>query len=141
MHTTALFPLCFPWSFHPLVTGTTRLSDDTLELVDLLLGTNEGSEPLLGELAGTLVLGVAEKFDDTALVGGKASNLLDNLTDESRALAQVTLATGHARLVDAEGRLVATVLANSQTGLGGRFLSHCYDIVEMILRRWLKLLG
>ena len=27
---------------------------------------------LLGELTGTLVSGVAEQFDDTALVGGKA---------------------------------------------------------------------
>jgi hypothetical protein len=54
------------------VTDTARLSNDTLELVDLLLGTDKGTEPLLGELTGTLVLGVAEKFDDTALVGGEA---------------------------------------------------------------------
>jgi hypothetical protein len=55
-----------------LVTSTARLSDDTLELVDLGLGTAESTESLLGELTGTLVLGVAEQLDDSALVGGKA---------------------------------------------------------------------
>lgn len=30
------------------------------------------SYPLLGELAGTLVLGVAEEFDNAALVGGES---------------------------------------------------------------------
>lgn len=34
------------------------------------------------------------------------SNLLNDLTDESRALAQVTLGAGHAGLVDAESRLL-----------------------------------
>lgn len=71
--------------------GTTGLSDDTLELVDLLLGTTEGTElgrlsiwiflpsnwtgletyPLLGELTGTLVPGVAEQLDHTLLIGGE----------------------------------------------------------------------
>jgi hypothetical protein len=55
-----------------LVSGTARLGDDALELVDLLLGTAEGTEPLLGELTGTLVLAVTEQLNDTALVGGKA---------------------------------------------------------------------
>lgn len=52
--------------------GTTGVGNDALELVDLLLGTAEGTESLLGELAGTLVTGVAEQLNDTALVGGKA---------------------------------------------------------------------
>lgn len=55
-----------------LVGGTTGVGNDALELVDLLLGTAEGTESLLGELAGTLVTGVAEQLNDTALVGGKA---------------------------------------------------------------------
>lgn len=74
-----------------LVTGTTGLGDDTLELVDLLLGTTEGTElgmlsilaswhrigrevktyPLLGELTGTLVPGVAEQLDHTLLIGSE----------------------------------------------------------------------
>lgn len=73
------------------------LGDDTLELVDLLLGTAEGTElrsgvlayltfrcffacrlrlsgtySLLGELAGALVTAVAQEFDDATLVGGEA---------------------------------------------------------------------
>lgn len=71
--------------------GTTGLGDDTLELVDLLLGTTEGTElgrlsvlafwhrigpglktyPLLGELTGTLVPGVAEQLDHTLLIGSE----------------------------------------------------------------------
>lgn len=78
------------------MTGTARLGNDALELVDLLLGTTESSElvsrvskgdvlsirglacagkvsyPLLGELASTLVLGVAEQFNHTLLVGSEA---------------------------------------------------------------------
>lgn len=52
--------------------STTGLGDDALELIDLSLGTAEGTEPLLGQLTGTLVLAVAEEFDDTALIGSEA---------------------------------------------------------------------
>ena len=67
------------------------LGDDSLELIDLLLGTAESTElflcqstsgvyslgwdaaySLLGELTGTLVLAVSEQLDDSALVGGEA---------------------------------------------------------------------
>jgi len=80
-----------------------RLSDDTLELINLSLGTAEGTEPLLRELAGTLVLGVAEQLNDTALVGSKTGNLLDNVADEGGALAHLALGAGDARLDDASG--------------------------------------
>lgn len=83
-----------------LVTRAASLGDDALELVDLLLGTAEGTESLLGELTGTLVLAVSEQLNDSALVGGKTSNLLDDLTDESGALAQVTLGPGDTGLDD-----------------------------------------
>lgn len=52
--------------------GTLALGDDASHLVDLSLATAEGAEPLLGELARALVLGVAEEFDDATLVGGEA---------------------------------------------------------------------
>jgi len=55
-----------------LVASPPALSDDTGHLVDLSLRTAEGAEPLLRELAGTLVLGVTEEFDDAALVRGEA---------------------------------------------------------------------
>ena len=43
------------------------LSDDASELVDLSLGAAEGTEAPLRELAGALVLAVAEQFDNAAL--------------------------------------------------------------------------
>lgn len=52
--------------------STTGLGDDALELIDLSLGTAKGTEPLLGQLTGTLVLAVAEKFDNTTLIGSEA---------------------------------------------------------------------
>jgi hypothetical protein len=55
------------------VTSAARLSDNALELVDLGLGTAEGTESLLGELTGTLVLGVTEQLNDSALVRGKTA--------------------------------------------------------------------
>lgn len=91
------------------MTSTAGLGDDTLELINLGLGAAEGTKTLLCELAGTLVLGVAEQLNNAALVWGKASmmleyytkliwadchlprNLLDDLANESGALAQVTL--------------------------------------------------
>ena len=52
--------------------STLALGDDAGHLVNLSLATAEGTEPLLRELARTLVLGVAEEFDNAALVGGEA---------------------------------------------------------------------
>jgi len=104
-----------------------RLSDDTLELINLSLGTAEGTEPLLRELAGTLVLGVAEQLNDTALVGSKTGNLLDNVADEGGALAHLALGAGDARLDDASGGFVATVKTDGEPGAGGSFLGHLCD--------------
>ena len=56
----------------PLVTRPPAVSDDLGHLIHLSLRTSERSESLLRELTGTLVLAVAEKFDDTALVGCEA---------------------------------------------------------------------
>lgn len=74
--------------------GTAGLGDDTLELINLGLSTAEGTKTLLCELAGTLILGVAEQLNDAALVWGKARNLLDDLANEGGALAQMTLGLG-----------------------------------------------
>ena len=113
--------------------GAAGLGDDALHLLDLALGAGEGSElervvlaffflawmgaspwggevasdiypyPLLGELTGALVLAVAEELDDAALVGGEAGDLLDDVADESGALAQVALGPADAGLDDAGG--------------------------------------
>lgn len=61
-----------PSELTDLVAGAASLSDDALEVLNLRLSTAEGTEPLLGELTGTLVLGVAEQLNDAALVGSKA---------------------------------------------------------------------
>jgi len=88
------------------VASTAGLGDDTLELVDLSLGTTEGTETLLGELTGALVARVAEQLNNTALVGGEAGNLLDDLTNKRGALAQVALGPRDAGLVHARGGLL-----------------------------------
>jgi hypothetical protein len=73
------------------VTRTPRVGDDLGHLVNLSLGTAEGTEPLLRKTTGTLVLGVAEEFDDTLLVGSKTGDLTSDLADELGALGQETL--------------------------------------------------
>lgn len=50
------------------MTSSPALSDDLGHLVNLSLRTAEGAESLLSQLAGALVLGVAEEFDDAALI-------------------------------------------------------------------------
>jgi hypothetical protein len=88
------------------VTGSAGLGDDSLEFVDLGLGTAESTEPLLGQLARALVLAVAQQFNDAALVRGEAGNLLDNVPDESGALAQVTFGPRDTGLGNAGGCLL-----------------------------------
>lgn len=83
---------------------------------------------LLGQLAGTLVLAVAQQLNDAALVGGETSNLLNDVTDEGGALAQVTLETNIDQYFANEsredkplpricGRMLATYLGAGDTGL------------------------
>lgn len=107
------------------MTRSPALSDDLGHLVDLSLGTAEGTESLLGQLSRTLVLAVTEKFDDTALVWGEAveavvlagghlsvlvwascgvpRNLLHDIPNESSPLAQVALHARDTRLWLARG--------------------------------------
>lgn len=73
--------------------------------------------PLLGQLAGALVLAVSEQFDDTTLIWCETKqamleyplavwtyrqdvprNLLDDLTDKGGPLAEVTLGPRHTGL-------------------------------------------
>lgn len=116
--------------------GTLALGDDAGHLVDLSLATAEGTEALLRELTGALVLGVAEEFDNAALVGGEAvdaglvwswrwdrvrsahglaaagkgvpRNLLHNIPHESGALAEVALGARDTGLHLARGDLLYT---------------------------------
>lgn len=53
---------------------------------------------LLGELAGTLVLGVPQQFDDTALIGGETGDLLDDVADKGGAAGETALGAADAGL-------------------------------------------
>lgn len=54
------------------MTNSPAVGDDLGHLVNLSLSTAECAEPLLRELTGALVLAVAEKFDNAALIWGEA---------------------------------------------------------------------
>jgi len=54
----------------------------------------------LGELTGTLILGVLDQFHDAALIGGEASNLTDDGTNKGDALASLSRTNG---MVHTEG--------------------------------------
>jgi len=100
------------------VTSPPGLGNDALELVHLLLGANKGAQLLLGELAGTLVLAVAEKFNNAALIGGEARNFLDDGANKLGPLAEVTLGPPNTGLDYAGSRLVTLVDAGDEPGLG-----------------------
>ena len=102
------------------MTSPSGFGDDLLHLVDLGLGAADGTElfrnmlatlylfqrfdrgrwaySLLGELAGTLVLGVPQQFDNTALIRGETGNLLDDVTDKGGAAGETALAAADASL-------------------------------------------
>ena len=54
--------------------------------------------PLLRELSSALILAVSQQFNNSALIRGKTSDLLDDVADESGALGEVTFSSGDARL-------------------------------------------
>lgn len=51
------------------------------------------SQSLLGELSGTLVLGVSEQFDDSSLIWSKSCNFADQVSDESGSLGESSLSS------------------------------------------------
>lgn len=85
----------------------------------------KSTHPLLCQLAGALVLAVAQQLNNTALVGSEASNLLDDVADESGALAQVALGAGHTGLDNAGGGFLDGMLVG-WSGVESRFdVSEC----------------
>lgn len=67
--------------------GTTRLNEDVGQLLNLLLGTSEGSQTTLSQLTGTLVLAVLQQFHATTLIGSKSNHLTNQITDELDTLS------------------------------------------------------
>lgn len=53
--------------------------------------------------ASTLVLGVAEQLNHTALIGGKTDNLTGNLADERSAAGRLALGAANLVLGGVEG--------------------------------------
>lgn len=89
--------------------GSPGFGYDSVEVVDLGLGTAEGSEPLLREFSGSLVLSVTDQLDNTLLIWGESSDLLDDLPDESSPLGELSLASSNAGLELPNLRLVTGV--------------------------------
>lgn len=88
---------------HLVTLDTAGLSDDALHVLNLALATDEGTEALLSELTGTLVLGVSQELNDAALIGGKTNDLTGNLTDERSAAGRLALGAANLVLGGVEG--------------------------------------
>lgn len=58
---------------------------------------------LLSELAGTLVLGVPQQFDDAALIGSKTDDLTGDVADERSAAGRLALGAANLGLRGVEG--------------------------------------
>ena len=68
--------------------------------------------PLLSKLPGALVLSVSQKFNDTALIGGKTGDLADDVTDEGSAACRVALGAADTGLRGVEGGSFLCLLAS-----------------------------
>lgn len=82
-----------------MTSSTTALNQDISQLLNLLLGTAQGAQTLLGELACTLVLVVLQEFHAALLVGGEAGDLTDKVTDELDTLAKSLLKAVSIKLI------------------------------------------
>lgn len=110
--------------------GTTLLDNDGRELFNLPLGSEESTEPLLGELLGLLVLGVPQQLHDSLLVRRESGNLSDDRPDKGLLLGLETLLVGRPGSLGDDGggsALVHTVSeVRSLSGSRGHVdVGHC----------------
>ena len=101
--------------------GSLGLGDNFLHLVHLSLGATEGPEPLLREFPCSLVLGVSQQFNDTALIWGKTGDFLNDITDELSATGKMALCPRDSGLGSVGSGFMAFVQAEYDTGA---FLRH-----------------
>lgn len=118
------------WGPRRLVAGTTLLDNDGRELFNLPLGSEESTEPLLGELLGLLVLGVPQQLHDSLLVRRESGNLSDDRPDKGLLLGLETLLVGRPGSLGDDGggsALVHTVSeVRSLSGSRGHVdVGHC----------------
>lgn len=78
------------------MTGAALFGDDVGEALHLVLGAAEGAYAALDELAGALVLGVADELHGATLVGGEAGDLADDRADDLDTLTLAALAVRRA---------------------------------------------
>ena len=82
----------------------TALKTTIIKLLTFLtIDTGTKTYPLLSELTSALVLSVSQKFDDTALIGGKTDNLAGDLADEGSAAGRLALGAADLGLGGVEG--------------------------------------
>lgn len=82
---------------HPNPSQSRLISISTSPRPHGVVMCNSIAYPLLRELPGTLVLGVAEQFDHAALIRGETGDLLDEVADEGGTLGEMTLGAGDTR--------------------------------------------
>jgi hypothetical protein len=82
---------------------TRFLASSVIEISVLPSGWKISNSRFGVRTAGTLVLGVAEQLDHTALIGSKADDLTSDLTDERSAAGRLALGTADLVLGGVEG--------------------------------------
>lgn len=98
-----------------MTSNTSGLSNDSGHGLNLSLSTAESSKLLLGELTGTLLLGVTDQLNNSSLVRSETSNFLDNVTNEGSSGRGSTLSGGDTGSLLSGGDLVALVDANGNS--------------------------
>lgn len=68
-----------------------RLGNNGGHLLDLSQGSLVSTQSLLCQLLGSLLTSVSDQLDQSTLVRGEASNLLDNVAHKRRSLRKSTL--------------------------------------------------
>lgn len=109
-----------------VTSNTSRLSNNLGHRLNLSLSTAEGTELLLSELAGTLLLRVSEQLNDSSLVRSKTSDLLDDVTDKGGSGRSSTLSVGDTSSLDSRSDLVALVNANGNS---------CEDVRRLVYHK------
>lgn len=104
---------------------TSRLGDDSGHVLALGLSTLERTELLLGELAGTLLLGVSDQLNNASLVRSQSAHLTGQVSDELSSLGEGTLAVGGLSSNLSGGDLVSLVETNGDSSLLGGHFSMC----------------
>ena len=69
--------------------STARLNQHIGQLLNLLLGTSEGTQTTLSQLTSTLILAILQQFHATTLIGGKTNHLTNQVTNKLDTLTLI----------------------------------------------------